>query len=352
MANIEKRKSKNGTISYRAKVRIKGFPSQSATFDRKSDAKEWSQSIEASMREGRYFKNRESKKHTLSEIIDRYIEEIMPLKPKSMVSQTIQLLWWKKTIGGYLICDITPSLISKTRDDLYKEKTTRGDKKKSSTVNRYLAVLSHLFTIALKEWQLVDHNPVSKITKHKESGGKTRFLSDDERKRLLEACQNSKNKHLLTIVTLCLSTGARKMEIVGLKWSAVDFYKATITLHYTKNGDIRVLPLVGYAFKLMEKCELNKRIDCDWVFPNKKLTNYVDIRLAWEKALKEANIKNFRFHDLRHSAASYLAMNGASLAEISAILGHKTLSMVKRYSHFSESHTSEVIKKMNDKIFS
>ena len=129
MANIEKRKSKNGTISYRAKVRIKGFPSQSATFDRKSDAKEWSQSIEASMREGRYFKNRESKKHTLSEIIDRYIEEIMPLKPKSMVSQTIQLLWWKKTIGGYLICDITPSLISKTRDDLYKEKTTRESRR-------------------------------------------------------------------------------------------------------------------------------------------------------------------------------------------------------------------------------
>lgn len=352
MANIEKRKSKNGTISYRAKVRIKGFPSQSATFDRKSDAKEWSQSIEASMREGRYFKNRESKKHTLSEIIDRYIEEIMPMKPKSMVSQTIQLLWWKKTMGGYLICDITPSLISKTRDDLYKEKNTRGDKKKSSTVNRYLAVLSHLFTIALKEWQLVDHNPVSKITKHKESGGKTRFLSDDERKRLLEACQNSKNPHLNTIVTICLSTGARKMEIVGLKWLSVDLYNQKITLHHTKNGEIRVLPLVGYAFKLMEKYKCDKKADCDWVFPNKKYTNHVNIRPAWEKALKEANIKNFRFHDLRHSAASYLAMNGASLAEISAILGHKTLSMVKRYSHFSESHTSEVIKKMNDKIFS
>ena len=352
MPNIEKRTSKNGTISYRAKVRLKGFASQSATFNRKSDAKEWAQSIEASMREGRYFKNRESKKHTLSKIIDRYIEEIMPLKPKSMVSQTIQLLWWKKTIGGYLICDITPSLISKTRDDLYKQKTSRGDNKKPSTVNRYLAVLSHLFTIAMKEWELVEHNPVSKIMKHKESAGKTRFLSDDERKRLLEVCKNSKNVHLLTIVTLCLSTGARKMEIVGLKWSSVDLYNQTITLHHTKNGEIRVLPLVSHALKLMQKLKRDKRINCDFVFPSQKLNNHTDIRTAWERALQDADIKNFRFHDLRHSAASYLAMSGASLVEISAVLGHKSLSMVKRYSHFSEEHKSDVIKNMNDKIFS
>jgi integrase len=87
------------------------------------------------------------------------------------------------------------------------------------------------------------------------------------------------------------------------------------------------------------------------VFPSKNFKDPIDIRTPWETAIKRAKVSDFRFHDLRHSAASYLAMNGASLAEIAEILGHKTLQMVKRYSHLSESHTSKVVAAMNEKLF-
>jgi integrase len=94
-----------------------------------------------------------------------------------------------------------------------------------------------------------------------------------------------------------------------------------------------------------------RHINCDLVFPSKDFTKPIDLRTPFENALKRAEIKDFRFHDLRHSCASYLAMNGASLAEIAEILGHKTLQMVKRYAHLSDSHTSKVVASMNEKIF-
>ena len=94
-----------------------------------------------------------------------------------------------------------------------------------------------------------------------------------------------------------------------------------------------------------------RRIDTNLLFPDETGKKPVEIRPAWEKVLKEARLKDFKFHDLRHSAASYLAMNGASLAEIAEVLGHKTLQMVKRYSHLSEQHTASVVSKMNEKIF-
>ena len=116
----------------------------------------------------------------------------------------------------------------------------------------------------------------------------------------------------------------------------------------------------GYALSLMREQFQNRILGCDFVFPCKtpkrdKTGKYIyrpiDIRTAWENALQRAGIEDFRFHDLRHSAASYLAMNGASLAEIADVLGHKTLQMVKRYAHLSEAHTSSIVAKMNDQIF-
>jgi integrase len=92
-------------------------------------------------------------------------------------------------------------------------------------------------------------------------------------------------------------------------------------------------------------------LQSDFVFPASKPKRALDITKAWRTALRKAGIENFRFHDLRHSAASYLAMNNASLVEIAAILGHRTLQMVKRYAHVANSHTSSVVRAMNDKVF-
>ncbi len=141
------------------------------------------------------------------------------------------------------------------------------------------------------------------------------------------------------------------MEILNLIWSDIDFERQVIILHETKNGERRVLPVQGFALSLMKAHAKVRNLHCDYVFPSKKKCQPIDIRTSWENALAKSKIEDFRFHDLRHSAASYLAMNGASLAEIAEVLGHKTLQMVKRYAHLSEAHTSTVIASMNKKIF-
>jgi len=147
----------------------------------------------------------------------------------------------------------------------------------------------------------------------------------------------------------------RKGEIMGLTWDAVDFQRRMITLEHTKNGERRGVPLVGLAYDALQQRSRIRRIDSPYVFPAPfrygKEPQPIDITTAWRVAVKRAELKDFRFHDLRHSAASYLAMNGASLAEIAAVLGHKTLQMVQRYAHLSDAHTSKVVERMNEAIF-
>ncbi len=351
MATIEKRTSLDNKSSYRVKVRLKGYPTQTATFERITDAKNWITSTEAAIREGRHFKTRESKKHTLKDLIDRYIKEVLPHKPRSIITQKSQLEWWKQKIGNYSLADLTPALITEYRNKITTEPNIRGEKRTASTANRYHTAISHCFTVAVKEWGWMQENPMLKVSKLKEPRGRTRFLNDEERKRLLEVCQTSQSPFLNLLVVLALSTGARKSELTGLKWQDVDLKRGLIILHDTKNGDKRSLPLVGNAKEMMKEHFKNRNENTDLVFPAKNLKEPIDIRTPFETALKKAEIEDFKWHDLRHSAASYLAMNGASLSEIAAVLGHKTLAMVKRYSHLSDNHTAGVVERMNNKIF-
>ncbi|MBS0236400.1 MAG: site-specific integrase [Proteobacteria bacterium] len=351
MATIETRKNQDGTVSHRAKVRISGFPVQTATFDRLTDARRWADSTTAAIREGRYFKSSLARKYTVGELIDRYMEDVLVRKPKSIYTQTIQLRWWKQELGAYLLSDLTPSLIAKCRDKLAKTVNARNKVTSPATVNRYMAAFSHALSVATKEWGWLETSPMPKVTKLKEPRGRVRFLFDDERASLLAACQESSNRLLYSIVVVALSTGARKMEILNLRWADINFEKNMIVLHETKNGDRRVVPLAGHALELLQKHHACRRLDSDFVFPSIDGLQPIDIRTAWETALAKAGIKDFRFHDLRHSAASYLAMGGASAVEIAAVMGHKTLNMVKRYSHLSDAHNAEVVRKMNNKIF-
>ena len=201
MANIEKRISKDGKTSYRVKIRLKGFPSQSATFERLTDAKKWTQQTESAIREGRHFKTTEAKRHTLAELIDRYCRDVLPTKPKNARDQKRQLEWWKTEIGSHALADVTPSLIAQHRDKLASGITSHGKPRSPATVNRYMAALSVVFTTAVKEWGWMDDNPMRKVTKPKESRGRVRFLSDDERIRLLKACK--KIKQSLFIYRCC-----------------------------------------------------------------------------------------------------------------------------------------------------
>ena len=179
MAVIEKRLNKNREINYWVKIRLKGYPPENATFERLTDARRWAQQIEAALHEGRYFKHSEAKRRIFSEAADRYIKTVLPKKPKCYAKQRSQLEWWKSCIGSYLLSDITPSILAEYRDKLSHEKTVRGKLRSTSTVNRYLAVISHLFTMAVKEWGWIESNPLLKVSKQKESRGRIRFLDDE-----------------------------------------------------------------------------------------------------------------------------------------------------------------------------
>ena len=348
MATIQERTTKNG-IHYSVQVRLKGYPVQRATFNRKTDARKWVQQTETAIREGRHFKICESKKHTLAELISRYENVVLPLKTKS--KQEGQLTWWKKELGHCILSDITPAIIAEYRDKLSKEITRTGKVRSSGTVIRYLAALSHVFTIGINEWGWIEDSPVRKVSKPKQARGRIRFLHDDERQRLLVLCKESSNLMLFPVVVLALATGMRQGEIMNLIWNDINLDKEKIILNETKNGEMRVVPLVGLALDVMKEYYKQRRSDTDFVFPSNKVRKKIDLRFPWEKALRDAQIHDFRFHDLRHSTASYLAMNGASLSEIADVLGHKSLQMVKRYTHLSEVHTMNVVTSMNKKIF-
>ena len=351
MATVEKRHV-NGKLAYRARVRLRGFPEQTATFSRADEAKRWIQSTEVNLKSGKYLPDsQEHAKYTVGDAIDRYIKIVLPTKEKLQRAQTFQLLWWKNEIGDYYLENLTPAAISAGRDKLAQGKTPQGKIRSPSTVNRYIAAISHVFTVVVKDWCWLDHNPISRLRKLREPRGRVRFLSEDERNKLLDACRKSENKILYPAVILCLTTGARKMEIMSLHWENIDVERKWAFLEATKNDERRVLPLSNVAFNVL--CEyagdhLKKE---GLIFPSyRDPEKPMHIRKAWNNALKEANVRDFRFHDLRHSAASYLAMNGATLNEIAEILGHKTLAMSMRYAHLSVSHKAQVVESMNNKI--
>lgn len=351
MANIQERKGKAGKVTYKVQVRKKGFPPQTRTFSRKTDARKWATSVEAAMEERRFRNLAEAKRRTVGELVDRYIENVLPKKPRSARSQKQQLLWWKDQLGPMTLADLSADLIVDCRDKLARRIVPSGKRISAASVNRYLAVLSHALSIAVREYRWLPDSPMRDVSKLQEPKGRVRFLSDGERERLLKACREYANPYLYVIVVLAISTGMRKGEIMTLTWDDVDLDKGTIILNDTKNKERRAIPLVGKAQELVSELRSKRSNESDLLFPGNKPERPLEIKKSWDHCLIQAGVENFRFHDLRHTAASYLAMNQATLPEIAGVLGHKTYEMVKRYSHLSEPHTADVVSRMNEKIF-
>jgi integrase len=218
-----------------------------------------------------------------------------------------------------------------------------------STINRYIAALQRAVQVAVNQWGWLPSNPVKGIKKLKEPKGRERVLTAGEKKRLLEACKKSENQHLHTIVLLALATGGRRSEVSCIKWRDLNLKNGSVIFRDTKNGESRTVPLARNICEHFQKLnhEINHHDD-DYVFPGVESNDQpIDFRSAWEYALKEAEVKDFRFHDLRHTAATYLARNGATPIQLKHILGHKTLSQVNRYTHISHEDTRSVIENMN-----
>ena len=249
MATIQKRTNAKGGISFHVRIRLRGQPTQTSTFARLTDAREWVQQTETAIREGRYFKTVEAKKHTVAEMIDRYLKIAEQRKPRRAKAVKPYLAWWKEQIGPYLLSDITRSMIIEKRELLTQglvinkkvQRPTRKPKLRSSaTANRYMVALSTAFTMAVNEWEWLQDHPLQRIAKLPESRGRVRFLDDDERTRLLNACREINSPHLHFLVVLALSTGARHGELINLRWRNVDLKRNVIVLHDTKNKERRV----------------------------------------------------------------------------------------------------------------
>lgn len=350
MASITPRKLKDGKLVYRALVRLKGHPHASAHFEKRSDAKDWAYQTEAAIKQGRYFPTSGNDNRTLNDLIDRYNLDEMPKRNYSRNNER-QLIWWRRELGAYFATAIKPSHIAACRDRLRHTGSDGTRPCSASTTNQYLAALSHLFTLAVKEWEWVQDNPVSKVRRCKLPHGRTRFLLDAEREALLSACRSSRCPYLYPLVLLAICTGARFGELITLKWQNIDFERRLMRLEKTKNGEKRAVPLAPPAYNEMLKLYEARRGGVTWLFPRCDGQAPFTVKKYWESAMREAELENFRFHDLRHTTASYLAMNGATLIEIAAVLGHKTLQMVKRYSHVTDQHTSAILGKMTGKVF-
>lgn len=246
-------------------------------------------------------------------------------------------------MGAMRLADLTPAFLRKWRDKLAK---TRAP----GTVRRYLSVLSGPLRVAVDDLQWLPENPLKRVPKPPESPGRVRYLSAEERERLLVACQKSGSPHLHAIVCVALSTGARRNEILTLTWSMVDLTHEQIRLPRTKNGDRRSVPLVGLGLEALKRHREQYPEATGLLFPCATGHRPIFIQHPFATACKRANVQHFRFHDLRHTFASYMAMSGASLLELAELLGHRNLNMVQRYSHLTNSHLNGIVAKMTQEF--
>ena len=293
----------------------------------------------------------------LGELIDLY----MSVYTGRDTTRVQRLTWWKARLGSTPFAEINDDHIHAALEALEGDTARRyagvdaaGQKifkarkapRSPATINRYNAALAAVFTwairrrVAPKAW---DH-PCRRVERRPENNESTRFLDDDERRRLLEACKASRWPKLYLLVLLALTTGARKSELTGLRWRDIDLVEKVMHVARTKNGDPKVLPLVPAA---AEQLQAFKGADSALVFASKiRPDQPYSFEQRWAQALRLARVRSFRLHDLRHSCASMLARQGATLLEIGDLLGHRQVSMTKRYSHLASSHRSALVNRV------
>lgn len=355
IGHLRIRKDKQGNIRYQIIIEVwrdgERFR-KSKTCSSEKKAIQWGNKHRYEIEQGIITKESLNKRK-LSEAIDKYITEILPLKPKNARNVEQHLKWWRVQLGHFKLTELKPAQFSEKRDKLLTEPISLNKKRAPATVVRYLSSISSVVEAAIKDWHWIEKNPVRMIRKPPVSNAKTRFLSAEEAQRLLSACKESRNPYLHSIVVIALSTGMRRGEILSLRWEDIDFDKKLIVLRQTKNGSIRYVPLVSPGLEVF-KCLFQQETIIDTshhIFPSLNPIRYLDIRTAWQFALKRSGISDdFTFHTLRHSCASFLAMSGASQRDIAEILGHKDLRMTHRYSHLSQSHLAERLERAAEKF--
>lgn len=299
---------------------------------------------------------------TVTELIDRR----MRVYTGRDTSIGNKLETWKELIGDVPLERVDADLMHSARAEIaalpaltYKGRDAEGRRimrpkdragtKTPATVNRYLAALSGVFTWAVNEritprgWV----NPCRQLRRLPGERERVRYLDDGERARLLEACRNKPPKtgerpaegarypRLYALVLMALCTGARRGELLNLRWRNLDLDASRAILDRSKNGDRRVLPLLPNVVEALRPFQSSDPARYVFGSPRHAYKRPASIDTAWRKAVARAKLVDFRFHDLRHCCASYLAQSGAPLNVIAEVLGHRKLDMSRRYAHLT-----------------
>ena len=350
MATITERKSASGKPSrWQAIVRLKGQPAQTKTFRTKAEAARWSRQIESEIDRGVFVSRTESEQTAVHNLLSRYADEVLStLKGGHKELSRIKAL--QVGLGQYSLATLNSSMIAKYRDkrlSTISEKT--GRLVGTQTVKHELGLLQRALKMAVMEWgiALPGGIPTAMVKKPSLPAARDRRLVDDEEQRLLAACAESRNLWLPPAVIFAIETAMRAGEILetwkyveaddgkrikvkvsdGLQWSDVDLEKRTAHLPKTKNGDARTVPLSSRAIQILT--DLPRNLDDGRVFG----TTYEGIHRVFDRSCKRAAIDGLTFHDLRHEATSRLFELGLNPMQVAAITGHKTLQMLKRYTH-------------------
>jgi len=312
------RKRSNG--HWQARVR-KANQSITKTFINKVDAERWAKQTEVEIDKGSFINVGLAERTTFAEIIDRYITEVLP-KMRGGKADYIRLrALARRPIAKLNMVALTPQKIAQHRDERLREIAP-------ATVIRELSYFSSIITHARNEWGINIVNPISLVSKPKNPQGRSRILDDAETNALFEALRSTGRRSIwmLPLMKLALETAMRRSELLGLRWDNIDLRRRTIFLQLTKNGTSRTVPLSTSAIQILT--EMPRNID-GRVFP---VTHEV-VSQAFNRARKQAGVKDVRFHDLRHMAITRLAEKLPNLIELSAVSGHKSLAMLKRYYH-------------------
>lgn len=324
MATLRKRS--NGR--WQARVR-KANQSITKTFINKADAERWARQTEVELDKGSFVNLGLAERTTFAEIIERYIAEVLPTMRGGKADYIRLKALARRPIAKLNMVSLTPQKIAQHRDERLKEIAP-------ATVIRELSYFSSIISYARKEWDININNPVALVARPKNPQGRSRILDATETNALFEALKPNGRRSIwmLPLVKLALESAMRRSELLGLRWEHIDLGRRTIFLQLTKNGTSRTVPLSTYAVQILT--ETPRNID-GRVFP---VTHEV-VSQAFNRARKQAGIKDVRFHDLRHMAITKLAEKLPNLIELSAVSGHKSLAMLKRYYHPSAEQLAE-----------
>lgn len=340
MASIKRR----GDNAWRVQIRKKGHPPIFRTFDYKVDAENWAREIEREMDFGTFKSAKEAEQTTFKDLAKKFAEDFAPFHYKGKAWK-FKLEQLKETLDDYAISAISSRVVTEYRDarlkspdSRYKSKLAEVPRVSAATVKSELDLLSKVFDVAEKEFCIAipGGNPVRGV--RKPAGGKTRDrrLTAKEHELLIVECDKSGNPWLKASVELAIQTGMRQGELLKLEWKNVHLKNKFALLEDTKNKESRAVPLSKIAIDILKALQKNK-INT-YVIPIDRMTLYK----AFVRACDRAKISDFTFHDLRHEALSRLAERGDfSVLEIASISGHKTLQVLKRYTHFQAERLAE-----------